>query len=601
MTSEQQPEPKPDPQQPESGPDPQQLTGPTFRAPEPGSPGEQEPGSEVYRLHPAAFVIEGSRIARQALLPLVIVAIGESPLFAIIGLVLIVLISVGIGYAIWHSTTYTTSGNKLVLRTGIFAKREREVPAARVSALDTSRGLLQRIFGVVEVQVQTAGGGEKAEITLRAVTFDESERIRRDLGHALAGAGHQAATGPVGPSFAKPAQHDDDPSAPAYAAGTGTTGEPSPFPAAQPFEHAPASVAAQAAPEQTVYQMPTNHLVLAALTSPSIAVVGAALAAVASQANDLLPASLTRDLESRADDLTVTAVLVLAFGLLLVAAVVAVIGSLLLYAGFTVTRDERRIRIRRGLLTERFSTIPIDRIHGVRIVETPLRQLLGYAALEVEVAGYGSSNTEEVTRTLVPLVPRSAARATLTAIVPTLATTKPRPEDQAPMVEPPTDGFEDGQLAVHGIPTRGRRRYFGTALIFAAVPVIALAAAPIGFGRLAIALPLIAAGLWARSASRTAGWATLNRGGGDGNELLILRWRTWGRSTLIADRRRLQRAEIHTSPGQRRMQLATFHVRLSNARRTRVRQLDAVTAHQLTALAVDQRSSQYALARTNSA
>ena len=84
-------------------------------------------------------------------------------------------------------------------------------------------------------------------------------------------------------------------------------------------------------------------------------------------------------------ELALAALLVVAWGL-------SVAGSLVAFAGFTVTRDGDRLRIRRGLL-QRSDARPVRRIHGVRVVEGLLRRPFGLAALRVEVAGYAEERS----------------------------------------------------------------------------------------------------------------------------------------------------------------------------------------------------------------
>ena len=57
-------------------------------------------------------------------------------------------------------------------------RRITSVPFDRVQAIDTVRGPVQRLFGAVELHVQTAGGGAKGEIVLKAVDPAVAEELR---------------------------------------------------------------------------------------------------------------------------------------------------------------------------------------------------------------------------------------------------------------------------------------------------------------------------------------------------------------------------------------------------------------------------------------
>lgn len=514
-----------------------------------------EPGpADERRLHPAATVIHAIHHARGFGFAFIAVIASRGLTTGLVVGAAILLVSATIAIIHWRTTTYAVVDHTLRLRTGVFSRKEQNIPASRISAVDSSRGLLQRIFGVVAVQVQTAGGKKKAELVLRAVGLGEAERLRRELGHrgtaatdaapeptsvetsagdALQGGGHAGATSEADSLAGAPATVAAGASAGAGAgAGQATFTNPQVIDPGAPV----------------VFAMSRRDLVMGALTSPSIAVVGAATAAGYSTLSDLLPHSIQRTLSGAARDLTVTTAIELAVIAVIVATMISVIGTVLLYAGFQITQDERRLRVRRGLITEHVATVPIDRIHGLRIIESPVRQLFGYASIEVEVAGY--ANEDEATRTLVPFVRHAAIPALVERLVPSLRW--------------PAQNL-------HPVPRRARRRYLTIPLLVAALPAVAVAASPIGAGRFAAAFFPLVAVAYGRAAARDAGWLL------DGDTLTFRR-RQLVRSTLLARASRLQQVAARTSPWQRRAALATVLVRLSNARSGRVRHVDREVA-----------------------
>ncbi|MBJ7472682.1 MAG: PH domain-containing protein [Solirubrobacteraceae bacterium] len=544
MTSSPGPENDPLPPGP---PSPDAEPTPESSAPQPQP--EPQPQPQKLRLHPAATLIDAFGFVRAAVLPVLILLFGQGLLVGLAVAVGLIVVGVIFGLISWRTEVYFVAEGSLHHQSGVIRHREEVVPASRISALDTQRGIIQRIFGIVAVQVQTAGGGSKAEIELRAITFAAAEQLRHDLGHRAsnpqAGATSAAASGqPPAASSGATAADDDQTATPADSTPTAWGDAPSFVSPNTPAEDAP-----------VVFQMTPREILVAALTSPSIAVVGAAGAALASAAQDALPDSTTTQLANEVDNLTVMAGIVLGLGLLVVAAVVSIAGTALLYGGFKVTRDDTRLRIRRGILTERVGTVPLDRIHAVRVIESPLRQLLGYASIEVEVAGYAGQ--DEVSRTIVPLVRRTELAETLTRVVPNFT-------------------WPEGQLA--GIPARARRRYLTVPLLVAAIPAIALAAAPIGVGRAVAIVPLLLAVAAGRLAAREAGWRREHG-------MLTLRSRRFARSTVVATERRLQRASTSINPFQRRAALATFAVRFSSARGAGIRHLDETVARELLATA----------------
>src|SRR5919112_3288758 len=135
-------------------------------------------------LHPAAIFVEAVSASLRLVTSVVLVAFlggGSAPTALILG-VLGIAISVVVARVSWRRTTYWIDDVALHLRSGVFTPDERIVPRARVQAVDTGAGPLQRLFGVVELRVQTPGAADEDEIVLPAVTHAEAGRLRGALG-----------------------------------------------------------------------------------------------------------------------------------------------------------------------------------------------------------------------------------------------------------------------------------------------------------------------------------------------------------------------------------------------------------------------------------
>ena len=99
-----------------------------------------------------------------------------------IGVAAVALLAIVAVVVDWHRTRYAVVDGSLRFRQGVIRRSERIVPRSRIATLDTSRGLLQRVFGLVSLKVQTAGGGKAAEVELPTISFAEVER-HHDIGH----------------------------------------------------------------------------------------------------------------------------------------------------------------------------------------------------------------------------------------------------------------------------------------------------------------------------------------------------------------------------------------------------------------------------------
>jgi len=274
------------------------------------------------------------------------------------------------GFLSWRATTYEVAGGAFRLRQGVVQKNERTIPLDHVQSVDTVQGLIQRLFGVVEVRVETAGGGaSEPDASLAALERADAEALRREI--------EGSRRGPV------------------------------------EAEEGPA----------VLRRLGRRELLVAGATSGQIG-VALSLIAVASQLFDnVLSEDLAQRLVETLAPRSVTAVLLIVLALGLLAWILAIGGTVLAYTGFTLSRDGEFLYIRRGLLERREATIPLARIQAVRVVEGLLRQPLGLASLRVESAGYGED--AGVSTTLFPLLPRKEAQGLLLDAAPEFAVAPP--------------------------------------------------------------------------------------------------------------------------------------------------------------------------------
>jgi putative membrane protein len=260
----------------------------------------------------------------------------------------------------------------------------------------------------------------------------------------------------------------------------------------------------------------------------------------------LLQQSLGEDDAVRLLPHTATAAVTAAVALLVAAWLLSVLGSVVAFSGFTVTREGDRLRIRRGLLARREATVPVERVRAVEVVEGVLRLPFGLAALRMEVIGHAKEAA--AAQTLFPLLRREEVRGFLDEVLPELA------DD--------LDGFERP-------PARAARRYaLPPAALGAVVAAAAWAFTPAGPWLLPAALLLGGYG-WLRY--RSAGWRLA---GGR----LAIRSLLFARTTVLGPARYREWHELSQHPLQRRGRLADVFVAFGKQTDARIRHLEAATA-----------------------
>lgn len=95
----------------------------------------------------------------------------------------------------------------------------------------------------------------------------------------------------------------------------------------------------------------------------------------------------------------------------------AVIAPLVMYANFTVAMSPDGIRLRYGLLETRMQTLPPGRVQAVSIVEPLIWRSLGWARVDVTVAGYAGER-QALSSTLLPVAPRQVAMHLVSQVFP---------------------------------------------------------------------------------------------------------------------------------------------------------------------------------------
>jgi putative membrane protein len=328
-------------------------------------------GPELRRLHPAAIGVYVVKTLRDAALPLIVIfvlgALGrgldaatfeQGAIYAAVG----VAIAAATGWMRWATTGWWVTPDGIHRRSGFFSTKQTDVPLSRVQSLDLEQGVVQRLFGVQAVHVQTGGGGKNGEIVLEAVSDADLDGLR-----AL---------------IATPA--------------------------------APAADAA-ALPER---RLGRSDLVLGALTAGQLGVILPVLAAAGQLTQNVLGDETGRDairLIPRAAHEWALA----GAGLLVAAWALSVAGALVAFAGFRVARDGDRLRIRRGLLERREATVPVARVRAVVVAEGLLRRPFGLASVRVEVIGHAKEAA--AAQALFPLLRRAEVRPFLDELLPELA------------------------------------------------------------------------------------------------------------------------------------------------------------------------------------
>jgi putative membrane protein len=259
----------------------------------------------------------------------------------------------------YFTFTYRIEHGELITAHGMLGRTVRHIPLTRVQDIRIEQGVLHRLFGVAEVFVETAGG-KGAEASLSVLSRAEAERLRAAVFERVP------------------------------AARFGQGGETS---------------AGKAPEREIIRRISVRELVIEGLTSNRIASVLALLALGWQYLDELLPKDtqqrwiergvqhLNRWMEQTGEVawlyLTLTALVIF-----LACVVFSVIGSIVVFFGFTLSRSGEDLHRAHGLLTRRSSSLPRRRIQLLKIEEPLLRRWFRLATLRADTAGSKASSEE---------------------------------------------------------------------------------------------------------------------------------------------------------------------------------------------------------------
>jgi putative membrane protein len=339
--------------------------------------------SEFKRQHPVAAISRAVDLIRGNLITIIIVLVfgasgggGPSFLWVFIGLFVFLLVA---GTAGWWRFVYRVENGELQIKQGIFVRKNLYLTRDRVQVIDVTAGIIQRMFGLVKVEIKTAGSSSR-EASLSAVTKSEA----RYLTQLLRRNGNLDAV-------------TDDPE-----------------------------------PEiEEKYFLPGKELLVAASTSGSFGIALSILATIFSQIEPLISETEMYEwfLSYIPSDTDVFFIITIILVFVIFAWLMSFFGTLIRFGDFTLTIKPDEMVISRGIFEKKRITVPFNRIQAVRIVEGIMRQPLGYATIYVESAGYGDQQGSGSV-VLMPLIKKSEIRSLVQRILPEY-------HFEADMIKPP--------------------------------------------------------------------------------------------------------------------------------------------------------------------
>jgi putative membrane protein len=327
--------------------------------------------SDLRRQHPLLILLDTGRglVSNLSFALIIAISLPDDIFGGFVGNAIVALLAMfGISTAYnvfrWYFFQYRYEEGLVHIRQGVLFKRERTIKRERVQSMNTNANVLQQAFGLVTLQIKTAGVSVDAEVNLRAVSKREAESIKEHL-------------------YAKEARSET---------------EPVEVPRASRF-------------------LQGRDIWLAALTSGRFMVLFSVVALIYAQIYEYIPQSY---LDQAVEGLSTIPLMIgigIALGLFFLTWVLSAIVFVIQFANFSVRRFEDRLEISWGVLKKNHVVVKLHRVQAVVVQQGLLRQPFGLCTMLVEVAGGGSKEQEKVSL-LHPLIRRNEIESFLRDILP---------------------------------------------------------------------------------------------------------------------------------------------------------------------------------------
>ncbi len=321
--------------------------------------------SEYRRQHWVMIFFGVAKQLKEFIVPLLIIflialfggdANGMGTFFYVFSLGAVGLSFIG-GILSWIFFRYRYDAHTLEIRSGVFIKKRRTITRARVQTINIQSNIIQRMFGLLSVHIETAGGFSEPELNIKAVPKEEAHYLKQAFYDGV------------------------------------LDNEESDYDGASQFE--------------TLFQLDEQTLFLAGLTSGGIGLVFSVIAAVASQLWIFLPETMFTAIRDSFFAATIVTIFFVVAVLVFVSWILSTVRYVLQYGRFTLKISDEKLHITRGFLVQKQLTLARDRIQAIRFVEGLLRQPFGYGSVILEVAGAGGYESNHQT-VIHPFIKRDA-------------------------------------------------------------------------------------------------------------------------------------------------------------------------------------------------
>lgn len=329
-------------------------------------------------------------------------------LFALLGVLALVLVLIAIFWFVWRFQQFRITGDHVEVRKGIVFRSHRRAPLDRVQGVNLTRPFPARLIGLAKLEV--VGAGNDANVELEYLATPRAESVRADILRLASGA--------------RAAREQARSGGPVGAAASTATGAGAPL-----VDSVNAGVndliagvdLSDIAPESVV-KIPTGRLVGSQLISAVLWVLFFGAIFVVAMAATFF--GMTSDGDSSGEIVIAMVGLALGMGIPLVIAVVGITWAQISKSlRYSIAPTPDGVRITYGLLTTVTETLPPGRIFAVEVSQSLLWRPFGWWTIKInrmsgKSASQQQSGSAQQFNVVLPVGKRDDVERVLALILP---------------------------------------------------------------------------------------------------------------------------------------------------------------------------------------
>lgn len=308
--------------------------------------------SKSQRLHPVSLIIFAYESIKKLVFPMIIILLGigrSTSMFWIVtiifALVAIIMLSSVVNYLMF---TYQILEDEIIIKSGVFVKKVNHVPYDRIQNVTTNQWFFLKPFGLEELEIETAGQSDKAEVQLKAVP----DSLKNEINHLR---NNETATKRV--------------------ESVGNT-----------------------------YTISWRDLLKFSFTSPAFFSALLAISALYGKLKDAINQDVYQNVANKMVQLGFLIMIVIILLILLIFYLGSAAILISKYYHFQLVENDDQLQMTRGLFQTKKTSISTKRIQAVVVKQPLLRSLLGIATIQLVIVSNSKENDTEKDIVIMPVI-----------------------------------------------------------------------------------------------------------------------------------------------------------------------------------------------------